>query len=275
MRTWLITGCSRGLGRAVALEALARGDRVVATARRGTDCADLAAVDPDRVMTQPLDVRDAGSIEAAVAAVTARWGAPDVLVNNAGHGLFGAVEEVSDSEARRLFDVNLFGLLAVTRAVLPEMRAQRSGAIVNISSIAGMIGGAGRGLYSASKFAVEGLSEAMGEELAPLGIHVMAVQPGPFRTDFAGSSAMAAERRIADYAETAGRQIAAQRARDGRQPGDPAKAARVICDALEAASPPRHLILGAQALQRFDTKMSALAAEVAPWRAAGADTDHG
>ncbi|WP_299821926.1 oxidoreductase [uncultured Jannaschia sp.] len=271
MRTWFITGCSRGLGMALAREALARGDRVAATARSPEACAALAVEHPDRVLALTLDVLDEASVSAAVRDVEARWGI-DVLVNNAGHGMYGAVEEVSDANARRIFDVNVFGLLSVTRTVLPGMRMRRAGHVVNISSIAGLIGGAGRGLYCATKFAVEGLSEAMAEELAPLGIRVTAVEPGPFRTGFSGESVLAGGT-IPDYAETAGKHAEGQRARSGHQSGDPTKAAKVICDALAAKTPPGHLILGPQALKRFDAKITALTAEVDAWRTVGADTN--
>jgi NAD(P)-dependent dehydrogenase (short-subunit alcohol dehydrogenase family) len=269
--TWFITGSSRGLGRALAEEVLAHGGKVVAAARVPATLDALAQAHPGRVLTPALDVRDPHQIAAAVEAAE-RWsGGIDVLVNNAGHGMHGAVEEVSDADARALFDVNVFGLLAVTRAVLPGMRKRKRGHVVNLSSIAGLAGSAGTGLYSATKFAVEGLSESLAKELEPLGLGVTIVEPGPFRTDFNGDSVAVAGGTIGDYGAVTER-TAALRAGNGRQPGDPAKAARVMYAAVTATTPPLHLILGQQAYDRFADKMQDFTGDMAAWREKAAAT---
>ncbi|MCL4187102.1 MAG: SDR family NAD(P)-dependent oxidoreductase [Rhodobacteraceae bacterium] len=272
MRTWLVTGASGGLGAAIAAEALARGERVVLGARSVERCRDVAAAAGGAALCLRLDMADAGSIATATARI-AEW-APrvDILVNNAGRGLHGAVEEVSDAEARALFEVNLFGLLTLTRALLPAMREARSGHVINIGSVAGMSGDAGTGLYSATKFALAGLSEAMRAELAPLGIGVTLVEPGPFRTEFNGASASRAARRIDDYAATAHRRIESLRAASGRQPGDPRKAARLICDLAGQTRAPLHLVLGAVAVARARAKLAQLAEEIDRWEDAGRAT---
>jgi NAD(P)-dependent dehydrogenase (short-subunit alcohol dehydrogenase family) len=264
-QTWFITGSSRGLGRALALEVLARGGKVVAAARNPAALAPLAEAHPGRVLAPALDVRDAAQVAAAVSAAESWSGGIDVLVNNAGHGMQGAVEEVSDAEARAVFDVNVFGLLAVTRAVLPGMRARGRGHVVNLSSIAGLMGSAGTGIYSATKFAVEGLSESLAKELEPLGIGVTLVEPGPFRTDFNGDSLSVAGNAIAAYS-TVSERTAALRKASGQQPGDPAKAARVMFEAVTAAEPPLHLILGRQAYVRFEEKRAGFTRDNAAWR---------
>ncbi len=273
-QTWFITGSSRGLGRALALEVLAQGGKVAAAARNPAALADLVAAHPGRVLTPALDVRDGAQIAAAVSEAEAWSGGIDVLVNNAGHGMQGAVEEVSDADARALFDVNVFGLLAVTRAVLPGMRARRRGHVVNLSSIAGLMGSAGTGIYSATKFAVEGLSESLALELEPLGIGVTIVEPGPFRTDFNGDSLAVAGGTIADYSAVTKR-TAALRQASGQQVGDPAKAARVMFEAVTAAEPPLHLILGQPAYTRFEDKMQGFARDNAAWRDKAVATEVG
>lgn len=274
MAVWLITGASQGLGAAMAREALSRGERVILGARSADRCRAVAEGLPGEALCLALDVTDDASVAAAGAAI-ADW-APnvDILINNAGRGLHGAVEEASDAEARALFDINLFGLMAVTRAVLPGMRAAGRGHILNIGSVAGLAGDAGTGLYSATKFAVSGLSEAMRVELAPLGIAVTVVEPGPFRTEFNGTSALRAARRIDAYAATAHRRIEVLRSSDGLQPGDPAKAARLICDIAGQADPPLHLVLGDTAVARARGKLARLGQEIDRWEAAGAATAH-
>lgn len=271
-RVWFITGCSRGLGLALSSEVLARGDRLVATARNGADLGALGDDAGDRILRLSLDVTDPASIEPAVRAAEEWSGGIDILVNNAGHGMHGAVEEVSEANARRLFEVNVFGLLAVLRAVLPGMRRRRRGHIVNMSSVAGIAASAGTGLYSATKFAVEGLSESLSQEVKPLGIGVTIVAPGPFRTDFNGSSLVVAGGTIADYKDTAER-TAKLRAGSGRQPGDPARGAKVIYEAVTSARPPLHLVLGAQAYQRIEAKLEALEADMQSWREPACATD--
>lgn len=265
MKTWLITGASGGIGAAVAHEALARGDRVILSARNPERAQKVAAAKPSQALAVRIDVTDGQSIASGLDEALAWSPRIDVLVNNAGHGLHGAVEEVSDAEARRLFDVNFFGQLDVIRAVLPQMRRQRGGLIFNMGSVSGIASDAGTGLYSATKFALAGATEALRAECAPLGIHVTVVEPGPFRTEFNGRSMHIAANEIADYVDTAGRRTAALRAGNGKQPGDPAKAAAMICDVAELETPPAHLVLGAAAIERARTKIERLLAEIAAW----------
>jgi len=271
-RVWFITGASSGFGRSLALALLGRGERVAATAR-DPGRLDRALKGRDGVLTPALDVTDAEQCRRAVEATLAAWGRLDVLVNNAGFGLLGAVEEVSDAEVRHVFDANVFGLLNVTRAALPAMRKARAGHVINIGSAAGLLARAGSGVYAATKFAVEGISEALHHELKPLGIKVTVVEPGPFRTAFAGRSLAVAAREIDDYAATAGAWRRDLRARAGTQPGDPDKAARVIIEAVDAAEPPLHLVLGVQAMTRADEKLRALLGEIERWRGPSAATD--
>jgi NAD(P)-dependent dehydrogenase (short-subunit alcohol dehydrogenase family) len=205
--TWLITGVSSGFGRELARQALARGDTVAGTVRQPAQLAEFRALAPERARPYLLDVIDAAAVGAVVPQIVRDCGRIDVLVNNAGYGLVGLAEEVGDAEARRLFDTNFFGLLNVTKAVLPQLRAQRSGHIVNLSSMAGTLGIPGMALYCASKFAVEGLTEALAGEVRPLGIRVTIVEPGGFRTDFAGRSINQAECVLPDYADTAGGKV--------------------------------------------------------------------
>lgn len=272
-RNWFITGCSRGLGLALSREVLARGDRLIATARDPAQLKQLAVKGGDRVLILALDVTNTGSIDRAAREAEEWFGGVDILVNNAGQGIHGAVEEVRDIDARRIFDVNVFGQLAVMRALLPGMRKRRRGHIVNMSSVSGLVGAAGTGLYSATKFAVEGLSEAMAHELRPLGIGVTVVEPGPFRTDFNGSSLAVVGGTIADYEESATQRTAKLRSGSGHHPGDPAKAASVIFDAVTSESPPLHLVLGRQAYQRIEEKIQALHADMEAWRARATRTD--
>ncbi|MFO1426712.1 MAG: oxidoreductase [Steroidobacteraceae bacterium] len=241
--TWLITGTSSGFGREIARAVLARGGRVVATARRPESLQDLAHSAPDRVLALPLDVQQLAQVQAAVAAAEQRFGGVDVLVNNAGYGLFGTIEHMPEAELRQLFEVNFFGLVAMTRAVLPAMRRRRRGFIVNISSVAGLRGHAGSAFYCASKFAVEGFTEALRNEVAPLGIGAIAIEPGPFRTEF-GPSAHYATQIPEDYAASAGVTVQWMSALRGREPGDPARAALAIMDAINMDSPPGQLVLG-------------------------------
>ena len=219
-----------------------------------------------------LDVNDHVSVEREVKAIELREGRIDVLVNNAGYGLFGAVEETSIEEARAQMETNFFGLLAMTQAVIPGMRVRRSGAIVQISSVAGFRGTNGLSIYNASKFAVEGFSEALAQEMQPLGIKVMCVEPGPFRTNWAGSSSVRTARRMGEYAETAGARIAQIEAYSGQQPGDPDRAADVILRALNDPQTPLHLPLGPLAIEGFRVKMQQLSAEIDRWEKYAADT---
>ncbi|WP_066267351.1 oxidoreductase [Hydrogenophaga palleronii] len=242
---WFVTGCSTGLGRALARRIVDQGWRLVATARDRKRLADLAAGAEDRVLLLDLDVTRNDQIDAAVAAAQARFGRIDVLVNNAGYGYQSSVEEGVEAEIRAQFDANVFGLFAVTRAVLPVMRAQRSGRVLNITSVAGLIGYPGSGYYAASKHAVEGFSDALRAEVEPLGIGVTCIEPGPFRTDWAGRSLRQTPTRIADYAEIAGKRLNSTKAASGTQAGDPARAAQVMIELAQMATPPRHLPLGA------------------------------
>src|SRR5580692_3975655 len=203
-RVWFITGASTGFGRLLAQEVLKSGGKVVVTARKLDKVADLEAQYPQTAKAIALDVTNAGQVDSVVAQAIEKFGRVDVLVNNAGYGVAGAIEEVSEDEFMPMFETNVFGLLKVTKAFLPHLRKQRSGHILNISSIGGLIGGQGIGMYNATKFAVEGLSEALAAELAPLGIRVTVIEPGPFRTDFLGRSGVIAETRISDYDNTAG-----------------------------------------------------------------------
>jgi len=261
---WLITGCSTGLGRDLARAALRHGRRLVATARDPATLAEFAA--RDDVLVAALDVTVPEMIRDVVRQAEARFGAVDVLVNNAGYGYLSAVEEGEDAEIRAMFETNVFGLAAVTRAVLPGMRARRRGHVVNISSMGGLIGFPGIGYYNATKFAVEGLSEALAKEAAPLGIKVTVVEPGPFRTDWAGRSLRTPAVAIEDYAATAGARRAAIRSYSGTQPGDPVRAAEAIIAAVESPEPPLHLLLGRPALDQVTAKLRDFAEEVERWR---------
>jgi short-subunit dehydrogenase len=271
MSVFFITGSSRGLGLQIARAAADRGHAVVATAR---DTAELRAALPAATVL-PLDVTDAGQAAAAVQAAVAAHGRIDVLVNNAGYGMFGAVEEVGDAEARAIFDANVFGLLNVTRAVLPVMRAQRSGRVLNIGSIAGFFNAPGPGLYGATKAAVDAVSEAMRGELAPLGILTTVVEPGAFRTGFFGDRSFRFARQVIDdYAATVGAARAAVPGRDGTQPGDPVEAARVIVDLAEHPEPPTRLLLGSDAVARAEAKLEQVAKELEQWRTVSLSTDY-
>lgn len=240
---WFITGCSTGFGRDLARLVLDRGWRAVVTARGRERVADLVEGN-DNALAVELEINDSAQIDAAVQAAMAKFGRIDVLVNNAGYGYQATAEEGDDAEIRAQFDTNVFGLFALTRAVLPIMRAQRSGNIVNFTSVAGMIGYQGSGYYAASKHAVEGWSDALLAEVAPLGIGVTCVEPGPFRTDWAGRSLRQTPSVIADYAETATARMQGTKAISGTQAGDPVRAGEAIIAAVQQAKPPRHLVLG-------------------------------
>ena len=270
---WLITGCSTGFGQELAKHVLARGWRAVVTARDKARVAGLVEGAEDRALAVDLDVTDAAQVAAATLAAEARFGRIDVLVNNAGYGYQASIEEGDDAEIRAQFEANVFGLFALTRAVLPGMRARRSGHVLNITSMAGFIGFPGSGYYAASKHAVEGWSDALAAEVAPLGIKVTCVEPGPFRTDWAGRSLRQTESRIADYAATAGARMKATAQNSGTQAGDPARAAEAMIKVTETASPPRHLVLGAFAVDAVTAKLKARLAEVEAWRKTGLAAD--
>ncbi len=273
MTTWLITGCSTGLGRAFAEAALARGDQAVVTARDASSVQDLADKYPDRALAVALDVTDPAQVTAAVAAATDRFGGVDVLVNNAGYGYRAAVEEGGDADVERLFATNFFGTVAMIKAVLPGMRARRSGTIVNLSSIGARIAAAGSGYYAAVKAAVEGMTCALRTEVAPLGITAFAVEPGGFRTDFAGRSLDQSASAIGDYAETAGKRRKENDPTHGTQPGDPAKAAQALITAIESPDPPALLVLGADAYQAYGRILDAQRTEFEAWREVSLSTD--
>ena len=271
---WFISGCSSGFGRELARLVLARGGRAVVTARERARVADLALAAGERALALELDVTDAARIAAAVQAAQARFGRIDVLVNNAGYGYQASVEEGEDAEIRAQFEANVFGLFALTRAVLPGMRARRSGRILNITSVAGLVGFAGSGYYAASKHAIEGWSDALAAEVGPLGIAVTCIEPGPFRTDWAGRSLRQTPGRIADYADTAGARLAGTAAGSGRQPGDPARAAEAMVRLAECDRPPRHLVLGAFGIDAVCRKLAATLAEIEAWRDTSLATDY-
>jgi len=265
MPVWLITGCSTGFGRELAREVLGRGWNAAVTARDPTTVANIVAGYGSQAVSLPLDVTDSAQIADAIRETEARFGAIDVLVNNAGYSYRGAVEEADEADIRHLFETNFFGLLAMTRAVLPGMRERGRGAIVNISSVGGRMAQPGSGYYSASKFAVEGLSDALRKEVRPLGIHVMVVEPGGFRTDFAGRSLRQSSRTIEAYAPTAGLRRKGNITTHGRQPGDPVRAAKAIITALQLDTPPFRLVLGRSAVQRIRAEMDGQRREIDTW----------
>lgn len=272
-KVWFITGCSTGFGRELAAAALERGDCVVATARNQDSLDDLVAGYPKQSLALRLDVTKQADIDAAVAASHQRFGRIDVLVNNAGYGYLAAIEEGEDAAVRALFETNLFGLIAMTKAVLPGMRQRKSGHVVNISSIGGLVSFGATGYYHATKFAVEGLSESLAIETTPLGIKVTIVEPGPFRTDWAGRSIQQSATRIDDYEPTAGKRRSETAARSGNQPGDPRRAAAAIITAVDAKQPPLHLVLGQPALDLARKKIATLATELDHWEAVTLSAD--
>lgn len=271
---WLITGCSSGFGRELVRAALGHGLRVVATAR---DPARLEAHtgegEDERLLKLPLDVTDAEQVLGTVETAMQAFGRIDVLVNNAGYGYLAAVEEGEDAEVRALFETNFFGLVAMIRAVLPGMRVRRSGCIVNIASVGGLVGFPGSGYYAATKFAVEGLSESLAQEVEPLGIHVLLVEPGPFRTDWAGRSLRQAPGFMADYEATAGRRRREIAGYSGTQPGDPARAAELIIQAVQSPRPPAHLVLGRQGYEVVERQLRSMLEELEAWRPASESAD--
>jgi NAD(P)-dependent dehydrogenase (short-subunit alcohol dehydrogenase family) len=273
MSTWLITGCSSGLGRALAEAVIGAGHNAVVTARNVTSVADLSDAAPERVLAVALDVTKPEHVASAVQQAEQRFGGVDVLVNNAGYGYRSAVEEGDDADIRTLFETHFFGAVAMIKAVLPGMRGRRSGAIVNISSIGAQLAAVGSGYYAAAKAAIEGLSGALRGELAPLGISVTVVEPGAFRTDFAGRSLAQSATVIDDYAATAGQRRKAHDTMHGNQPGDPAKAGAAIMAAVESAEPPAFLLLGTDALALYRYVADGRATEIANWEQLTTSTD--
>ena len=273
MANWLITGVSSGFGLELARAALARGDTVVGTLRQPAQADRFEQLAPGRAHAVLLDVTRGADIEPAVRLALKHAGHIDVLVNNAGYGLFGAVEEISDFEARQVMETNFFGALAVTRALLPHLRERRAGHVFNVSSVAGVIGFPGCGLYAASKFALEGMSEALATEVAPFGIRVTIVEPGGFRTNFSGGSLRQATSVIDAYAGTPSAQTRGSIGHyNGHEPGDPAKAAAAIIGALEAPKAPLRLVLGADAVGMVRRKIDSVLKQVAEWEVVSTGT---
>lgn len=270
---WLITGCSTGFGRELAVQVLARGWRAVVTARDPSKVAEIAAGHHERALTMALDVTNRAQIDAAVTAAKQKFGRIDVLVNNAGYGYFAAIEEGEDDAVRALFETNVFGLIDMTKAVLPMMREQGNGMIINVSSIGGLASHPATGYYHGTKFAVEGISESLALEVKPLGIDVLIVEPGPFRTNWAGPSAKRSVAQIEAYAATAGERRKQSAARSGQQPGDPVRAARAIIDVAMSENPPLRLLLGKPALESARRKIESMRTNFDAWEATtlGAD----
>jgi short-subunit dehydrogenase len=271
---WLITGTSQGFGKELVRAALQRGDSVIATSRTPEKVTAEFPEAADRLKVISLDLRDDKQVKVAIDKAVTYFGRIDVLVNNAGHGLLGAVEEANDDEISNIFDINVFGLNRVTRALLPYFRKQRKGHIVNISSIAGLVGIPGWGIYNSTKFAVEGLSEALAQEVAPLGIKVTIVEPGPFRTDFLGSSLTTTQKRFPEYEQTAGKTRTDAEKRDGKQQGDPVLGVEAIIQAITSENPPLRLLLGELAYEKANEKLKQLQTEFKEWKEVSLATDY-
>src|SRR6516162_7141379 len=270
---WFITGCSTGFGREIARQVLARGWSAVVTARNPQQLQAIVAGHEENALALPLDVNDKDAVARAIRAAEQKFGRIDVLVNNAGYGYLAAIEEGEDDEVRAMFETNIFGLIALTKAVLPGMRARRKGHIVNFSSIGGLVSFPATGYYHATKYAVEGLSESLAQELSPLGIKVLIVEPGPFRTDWAGRSIKQSKTRLPDYEQTAGKRRAETEARSGNQAGDPVRGVQAIIKAVEAKDPPLRLVLGKPALDLAYKKLETLKADFDAWAPTTQSTD--
>ena len=262
---WFITGCSTGLGRALAEAVLKHGHRAVVTARNPAQIQDIAAQNPRNSPALQLDVADYIQIDRAISSAEKAFGRIDVLVNNAGYGYLAAVEEGEEQEIRAMFETNFFGLAALIRRVLPGMRARGRGHIINISSVGGLLGNPSSGYYNATKFAVEGLSEALAKEVEPLGIRVTVIEPGPFRTDWAGRSLKQVRNPIDAYAKTSGARRAQISGYSGRQAGDPARAAQAIINIVESPAPPMNLVLGKDGLNRVRGKLEKFSESLRQW----------
>jgi NAD(P)-dependent dehydrogenase (short-subunit alcohol dehydrogenase family) len=270
---WLITGCASGFGREFARAALAHGFRVVATAREARKLDGLIAGYQDRARALTLDVTNPEHIRRAIRDAEDAFGRIDVLVNNAGYGYLAAVEEGEEKDIRAVFETNFFGLTAMIRAVLPGMRARRHGSIVNMASVGGFVGFPGSGYYAATKFAVEGLSQSLAREVEPLGIRVLLVEPGPFRTDWAGRSLKQSPIFIGDYEETSGHRRRKIAGYSGTQPGDPARAAEAVIKALDSPAPPAHLVLGREGIDNVERQLRSILHEIDLWRQTGLGAD--
>lgn len=271
-KVWLITGSSTGFGRSLTEAVLKKGYRVVATARKPEQLSDLIDQYPQTAKAVRLDVTDLQNIHEVVNAALDGFGRIDVLVNNAGYGTIGAIEEVSKDDIHRQFDTNVFGALNMMRAVLPVMRKQHSGHILNLSSVGGFVSFPASGIYCATKFALEGLSEALSKEVAPLGIKVTIIEPGAFRTDFNGRSLAAPDQLIDDYAPISGKMLEWLRENDGKQPGDPNKAAQAMIEAVESDNPPLRLALGEDAVGAIDEKLKSVKVELDAWKEVSINT---
>jgi NAD(P)-dependent dehydrogenase (short-subunit alcohol dehydrogenase family) len=273
-RIWLITGCSTGFGRELARLVAEKGEIAFGTVRKNEQVADLEALHPERIHGLVLDVQDQSSIDRAIKRISTEFGRLDVLVNNAGYGSLGPVEETTEQEMQRQFDVNVFGCVRMIKAVLPFMRRQRSGNILNITSIAGLNGFPGVGIYNGSKFALEGIGEALAAETRHLGIKVTNVEPGPFRTDWAGRSATYSTTSIPDYEESAHKNMDAISGNSGKQVGDPKRAVEAMYDLTLLDSPPVHLPLGGPAYKRARIKMNEMLKEIDDFEYLGLPTDY-
>jgi len=271
-RIWLITGVSGGLGRALAKEAALQGEIVYGTLRKPEQINEFNELVPGKTFGIQLDVNNHDQIKSVVEQIITKSGRIDVLVNNAGYGLFGAIEELSMEEARMQMETNFFAVLAMTQAVLPIIRKQKSGHILQISSMSGLRANSGTGLYNASKFALEGMSEALALELQPLNIRLTLVEPGPFRTDWAGTSSVSAKNKIEDYELSSGARLRLLQSTSGKQPGDPAKAAKAILIAVNSEHPPLRLLLGKVALDAVRDKFRTVEEEFAKWEAVSLNT---
>ncbi|MGU3466961.1 oxidoreductase [Methylobacterium sp. C33D] len=271
---WFITGCSTGFGLELAKLVIGRGWKAVVTARDRAKVADLAQGAEDRVLALSLDVTEAGQIAESVRAAMDTFGRIDVLVNNAGYGYQSSIEEGEEDKIRAQFDANVFGLFALTRAVLPVMRAQRAGHILNVTSVAGFVGFPASGYYAATKHAVEGFSDSLAAEAGPLGIRVTCIEPGPFRTDWAGRSLVQTPNAIADYAETAGARLKATSEKSGTQAGDPVRAGEAMIRVTETAEPPRHLVLGGWGYDAVTTRLKQRITEIEAWRETSLRADY-
>ena len=272
-KVWFITGCSTGFGRALAEQVLKRGYRCVVTARDLSRIRDLADAYPKASRALSLEVTDSAQRNRAVTEAEAAFGAIDVLVNNAGYGYSAAVEEGEEAEVRAMFETNFYGPVGMMQSVLPGMRKRERGHIVNISSVAGLVGNPASGFYNATKFALEGVSEAMAKEVEPLGIRVTLIEPGPFRTDFQGRSIHVVRNPIDAYAKTAGARRAQLQASSGKQPGDPVRGAAAIIKAVEAPNPPLHLVLGKNGFERVREKLDDLRQSMDDWEAVSLGVD--
>ena len=270
---WLITGCSTGFGRELARLVLERGWRAIVTARDVGKVDDLVAGFADQALALPLDVTDARQVQSVVAESTRKFGRIDVLVNNAGYGYLAAIEEGDDQEVRALFETNVFGLIDMTKAVLPIMRRQKNGLIINVSSIGGLTSFASTGYYHGTKYAVEGISESLATEVKPLGIDVLIVEPGPFRTNWAGPSIKQSATQIDDYAATAGERRKQTAARSGNQAGDPVRGAQAIIEAALSPKPPLRLLLGKMALELARKKLDTLRSDFDTWESTTVGAD--